>query len=213
MQNFFNLLKTEIDKGLPGTEVQLQMISSDNFLKNLPRSPGKDARNAAVLILLYPYNRSVYTVFMQRPDYEGIHGGQISFPGGKAEPSDTNIIQTAIREANEETGVDPAQISVIGTLTPLFMPVSNTLVTPVIGWTEKRPVFNHHPEEVLFLFDADIRRLLDPSIVKIKPIKTGSEMYEAKHFDYEGYVIWGATAMMLNELLNILRRSHFHFPE
>jgi len=134
MNRFAEKLKTEIQKGLPGTEVQWQMASSDRMIKNYPRSPGKDARNAAVLILLYPLKGSIYTVFMQRPEYEGIHSGQISFPGGKVEPADDNIIQTAIREANEETGVDPEKISVINTLTPLFIPVSNILVTPVVGW-------------------------------------------------------------------------------
>ena len=126
--------------------------------RDFPRTPGKDARAASVLILLYPMNDSVYTVFMQRPDYNGVHGGQISFPGGKQEPSDKDPIHTALREAQEETGADPGQIRVIGTLTPLFIPVSNTIVTPVVAWTDKKPLFTHQEEEVVFLFDADIRR-------------------------------------------------------
>ena len=108
MNRFFELLKQELQKPLPGIEVQLQMASSDRMIKNFPRSPGNDARIAAVLILLYPYNDSIYTVFMQRHNYEGVHGGQISFAGGKKEDSDENIIHTALREANEETGVDPS---------------------------------------------------------------------------------------------------------
>ena len=89
---FIDGLKNEILAGLPGTEVQWQMASSDRMVRNFPRTPGKDARAASVLILLYPYNGSVYTVFMQRPDYNGVHGGQISFPGGKQEPSDENAV-------------------------------------------------------------------------------------------------------------------------
>jgi hypothetical protein len=96
MNRFADLLKTEIQKELPGTEVQWQMASSDRIIKNFPRVPGKDARIAAVLIILYPYNGSVYTVLMQRHDYDGVHGGQISSPGGKREPSDENVIQTAM---------------------------------------------------------------------------------------------------------------------
>lgn len=209
MHDFADLLKKEIEKGLPGTSVQWQMASSDRMIKNFPRSPGNDARVAAVLILLYPHNGSVYTVFMQRHDYEGVHGGQISFPGGKKEPSDENEIQTALREANEETGIDMASISLINTLTPLFIPVSNMIVTPVIAWTAKRPQFYHQPDEVVFLFDADVERLLDPSTVKIKPANIRGEMIDIKYFDYDGNVIWGATAMILNELLTILRRGHF----
>ncbi|MEI6049730.1 MAG: CoA pyrophosphatase [Bacteroidota bacterium] len=213
MNSFVRKLKSEILKGLPGTEIQWQMASSDRMVKNFPGSPGKDARVAAVLILLYPYKGSIYTVLMQRPDYNGVHSGQISFPGGKQEPSDGNIIQTAIREANEETGVDPSKISVIGTLTPLFIPVSNMIVTPVIGWINTRPAFNHQEEEVVFLFDADLKALLDPSIVKTKPFNIKTETIEVKYFDYEGNMIWGATAMILYELLNILKRGCFFLPE
>jgi 8-oxo-dGTP pyrophosphatase MutT (NUDIX family) len=207
LKNFVNILKTELEKPLPGIEVQWQMASSDRKVRNFPRVPGSDARIAAVLILLYPESGSVHTVLMQRHDYAGVHGGQISFPGGKKEPSDEDVIQTAIREANEETGVDPSGISVIGTLTPLFIPVSNMIVTPVIGWIEETPVFNHKPEEVVFLIDADIKRLLDPSIIKTKQFEIRGELLDIKYFDYSGHVIWGATAMILYELLTIIRRS------
>jgi len=213
MTDFATLLKTEIAKGLPGTEVQWQMASSDRFVRNFPRVPGDDARIAAVLILLYPDNRSIHTVFMQRPDYDGVHGGQISFPGGKKEPDDEDVIRTALREANEETGVNPAETKLIGTMTPLYIPVSKMIVTPVIGWIEKKPVFNYQPAEVEFLIEADLKKLLDPSIVKTKPFEIRGELIEVKYYDYDGNTIWGATAMILNELLVVLRRGGFFLPE
>ena len=207
LKNFIKILKTELEKPLPGTEIQWQMASPDRMVRNFPRVARKDARIAAVLILLYPDNGSVHTVFMQRHDYIGVHGGQISFPGGKKEQTDENVIQTALREAKEETGVDPSGISIVGTLTPLFIPVSNMIVTPVVGWIDHKPVFNHEPEEVVFLIDADLKRLLDPSIIKTKPFEIRGELIDVKYFDYDGNVIWGATAMILQELLIILRRS------
>jgi 8-oxo-dGTP pyrophosphatase MutT (NUDIX family) len=207
MKRFPESLKNEILNGLPGTEVQWQMASSDRMVRNFPRTPASDARAASVLILLYPYNGSVYTVFMQRPDYNGVHGGQISFPGGKQEPSDENAIVTALREANEETGVNTGNLEIIGTLTPLYIPVSNTLVTPVVAWAGKKPAFSHDTNEVVFLFDADIRRFYEASILKTKPLQVGEEMLDVRYYDYEGNVIWGATAMILHELLVILRRG------
>jgi 8-oxo-dGTP pyrophosphatase MutT (NUDIX family) len=207
MKRFIDLLKTEIEKGLPGSQVQWQMASSDRFVKEFPKKVSDDAGVAAVLILLYPHNNSIQTVLMQRHDYKGVHGGQISLPGGKQEPGDKDLIETAIRETKEETGIDPATISIIGTLTPLYIPVSNIIVNPVVGWTKKKPLFNHRPEEVVFLFDADIRKLLDPLIIKIKPFEIRGEKINVKYFDYEGHVIWGATAMILHEFLTLITRS------
>ena len=213
MDRFVSNLKNEILKGLPGTEIQWMMASSDRMIKNFPRVPGKNVRVAAVLILLYPYKGSIHTVFMQRPDYDGVHSGQISFPGGKKEPEDEDVVQTALREAYEETGVDNTKIRVIGTLTPLFIPVSNMVVTPVVGWIDEKPVFNHQPEEVVFLIDADIKILLDPAIVRTKPLEIRGETFEVKYFDYEGNMIWGATAMILQELLIILKRGRIFLKE
>jgi 8-oxo-dGTP pyrophosphatase MutT (NUDIX family) len=208
MNDFKSALESEITKGLPGPEVQWQMASSDRMVRNYPRTPGADAKLAAVLILLFPVNGSVHTVFMQRPDYKGVHGGQISFPGGKKEPSDKDIIQTALREAYEEAGVNNKEISVINTLTPLFIAVSNMIVTPVIGWTEVKPEFRHHPGEVVFLFEAEISRLLDPSILRTRLMDIHGEKINVKYFDYDGNIIWGATAMMLHEFLTIIKRGN-----
>src|SRR5664279_3162695 len=207
MNAFAIRLKNEIQKGLPGTEVQWQMSSRDRLLQNFPMFPGEDARIAAILILLYPDNDSVHTVFMQRPEYDGIHGGQISFPGGKKEPEDDSVIQTALRETWEEIGADLSEIAIIGTLTPLFIPVSNMLVTPVVGWLNEKPLFKHRPEEVSFLINAELKRFLNTSIVKSKPFKIRGELIEIKYFDYEGNTIWGATAMILQELLALISRG------
>jgi hypothetical protein len=87
------------------------------------------------------------------------------------------------------------------------------VVTPVVGWINKKPAFNLKHEEVLFLIYADLKKLLDPSIVKLRPFKIRGEMLEVKYFDYEGNTIWGATAMILHEFLIILRRGGFFLPE
>lgn len=185
------------------------MATSDRLLKDFPKVPGPGAREAAVLILLWPENGSVHTVFMQRPDYVGFHGGQISFPGGKKEQDDENLIRTAIRETLEETGLSTDSIEIAGMLTPLFIPVSNMIVTAVIGCMKELPSFNPDTQEVDHLIIADLNRFLEQGIIKTKPMELMGESYNIRYFDYEGYVIWGATAMMLNELLEIIRREQF----
>jgi 8-oxo-dGTP pyrophosphatase MutT (NUDIX family) len=208
MKEFADRLRIEISKGLPGTEVQWALASSDKLVKDFPRIPRKDSEEAAVLILLYPVNGIVYTVFIQRPEYNGVHGGQISFPGGKKESSDSDLKQTAIREASEETGLNPSDVRVIGTLTPLYIPVSNIVVTPFVGWSEKKPSFMPETSEVVFIIEADIRPFLDNSIIKIKPFEFRGEMIDIKYFDYKGNIIWGATAMILHELLTIIKKGN-----
>jgi 8-oxo-dGTP pyrophosphatase MutT (NUDIX family) len=209
IEEFAWKLKTEISKGLPGSEVQWALASSDRRIKGYPRTPREDAVQAAVLILLYPENDLIFTVFIQRPDYDGVHGGQISFPGGKQEKSDPDLIKTAIRETSEEIGIRQKDVNVITVLTPLYIAVSNILVTPVIGWMEKRPIFKLQKEEVDFIIEADLRNLTDPSIIKIKPFEIRGEMIDVKYFAYQDHTIWGATAMILNELLSIIDRGSF----
>ncbi len=207
LKRFPDILANALSDELPGTDVQWEMASSDRKMSNYPRVAGDNARKAAVMILLYPHEGSISTLFMQRPVYAGVHSGQISFPGGKAEPGDTDLLETALRETLEETGVESSDIEILGTLTPLFIWVSNMIVTPVVGWTGKKPSTDYTSGEVVFLFEADLGRLLDPSCIKEKIQKIRGERLKIKYFDYKGHVIWGATAMILNELLVIIKRT------
>jgi len=205
--HFKEHLKNEISKELPGTEVQWALASSDRLVRNFPRVPREDSVQAAVLILLYPHKSKIHTVFIQRPDYKGFHGGQISFPGGKKEKGDHDLSYTAIREASEETGIDPAHLEITGILTPLFIPVSNIVVTPVVAWSDHRPDFRIQESEVRFVIEAEISRFLDYSIVKTRPYEIRGETIDIRYFDYDGHVIWGATAMIFHELLTIINQS------
>jgi len=196
-----------IDKGLPGTDVQWEMASSDRRIKGYPRQKGTDSGLSAVLILLYPVDGVIKTVLIQRPTYNGVHSGQIGFPGGKMEKTDKTLIDTSLREACEETGICRDNVKLIGTLTPLYISVSNTEVTPVVAWCESRPDFILQAEEVVSIIEVPIGHFTDPSFVHVKGMTIRGEDINVRYFDYNGKVIWGATAMIIYELVVILERS------
>jgi 8-oxo-dGTP pyrophosphatase MutT (NUDIX family) len=198
---------------LPGTDVQWEMASSDRMISKYPRKKKKDSRLAAVLIVLYPVNNMIHTLFIQRPLYMGVHSGQISFPGGKKEDSDNNLTDTALREACEETGICGSDISVIGKLTPLYIPVSDIEVTPVVAYTKTRPDINSVSEEVVSLIEAELSIFFNPQIIKEKSMMVRGEKLKVKYFDCRGHIIWGATAMMLYELLVIIEENNINFEQ
>jgi len=198
-----NLIQAEVQKGLPGTDYQYRMAPSIRMpVDHVPRDPV----DAGVLILLYPSGQTICTVFIKRADYQGIHSGQISFPGGKSEPADKNIIQTAIREAEEELGIDLQQIHFTGTLTQLYIPISNTSVFPVIGYIENIPSFHPDSKEVDYVIEVVIDELLKPGNVKCSDMEIRSENIRVPYYDISGEQIWGATAMILSEFIEIINR-------
>jgi 8-oxo-dGTP pyrophosphatase MutT (NUDIX family) len=169
--------------------------SFPDFGHRLPPKPG------SVLILLYP-DEAGDAVFplIKRPDYNGAHSGQVSLPGGKMEPGEDHIA-TALREAWEEIGVDVSEPHVIGQLTEFFVIPSNFLVVPVIATVTQRPQFIPHVREVSRILEARIADIIDDDAIHEKEIlAAGQYRLVAPHFEIDGEVVWGATAMMLNEL-------------
>ena len=188
---------------LPGTDVQWEMASSDRLVSDYPRSRRKDSKLAAVLILLYPHKDKISTLLIQRPQYNGVHSGQISFPGGKREEGDTSAEDTALREAEEEAGILQGSVHLAGRLTPLFIPVSNIEVTPVVGICEMRPDFKPCSHEVVHLIETDLDKF-NPRNVKTREMKIRNESINILYYDIDGYVVWGATAMLIRELMAII---------
>ena len=170
-----------------------------NFDHASPPKPG------SVLILLYPDSGQIKFPLTKRPEYLGAHSGQVSFPGGKAEAGETRE-QTALREGEEEIGIHPASIEIIGRLTDFFVMPSNFMVTPVVGVQRTRPFFTPDPVEVVRILEGTIDDLVRKDAVTVKDI-IAARVYKirAPHFVFEEEIVWGATAMMLNELRMVLQ--------
>jgi 8-oxo-dGTP pyrophosphatase MutT (NUDIX family) len=162
------------------------------FEHKVPPKPG------SVLILLYEDGGGLKFPLTKRQEYLGAHSGQISLPGGKAEP-DEDYLETALREAEEEIGISRNQVRVIGKL-------SHFMVTPVIAYAEIKPAFTPQVSEVMRILEGDVEQLLRDDAVQTKEI-VAAKIYPmlAPHFEIEGEVVWGATAMILNELRVVMR--------
>jgi 8-oxo-dGTP pyrophosphatase MutT (NUDIX family) len=164
----------------------------------LPPKPG------SVLILLYQHEGKLKFPLTKRQEYLGAHSAQVSFPGGKAEPNE-DYVETALREAEEEIGVSRDLLKVVGKLSPFFVIPSNFLVTPVVAFAECKPLFTPQLSEVDKIIEGDVEELLNEDAVLVKEI-VAAKMYPmlAPHFEIEGEVVWGATAMMLNEFRMVM---------
>lgn len=196
-------IKQNILNPLPGNAAQLRMAPShrDGLIRNFDTN--KLIRQSAVLISLYPNNGKINTLLMKRATYNGVHSGQISFPGGKFEESDESLIQTALREAQEEVGIDPLKVEVLGTLTPLFIPVSNIEVLPVIGLLKEKPDLHLNFEEVEFTIEVPICHLKNPKNHMSKTINIRDYSIEAPYIKVDCEDVWGATAMIISEFIEL----------
>jgi 8-oxo-dGTP pyrophosphatase MutT (NUDIX family) len=166
-------------------------------------TPKADARKGAVLILFYPHRDQIYIPMILRPTYSGVHSGQVGLPGGGQEAIDDDLTATALREAHEEVGVDPGQVTILGRLSRLFVSPSNYLVQPTVAWTDFRPEFQIDPYEVAMLIEAPIEALLDPGNLHEEERRLRDRHATVPFYAVEDQVIWGATAMMLSELLSL----------
>jgi 8-oxo-dGTP pyrophosphatase MutT (NUDIX family) len=198
-------LESALKAPLPGKNAQIEMSPVPIDLRRFEVNFPGDHRKSGVLILFYPDRGSIFFPLIKRPEYPGFHSGQVALPGGKMELSDANIIETALREAEEEIGLDRMKVNVLGSLSDLYIPVSNFLVSPVIGFLEKRPELVPEEKEVSRIIPAELPNLLKPEIRKKKILDLGRNInLDTPYFEIDGEVVWGATAMILSELIQVV---------
>ncbi len=198
-------LKSGLQQPLPGRPAQQTMAPAPR--RNNPDRQRRPLRQAGVLFLFYAKEGHMYLPFIERPRYDGPHSGQIALPGGKREVDDPDLAATAVRETGEEIGVPGSGIQVLGQLTPVYIPNSHYLVTPSVGLMSAAPAFRPDPAEVKAVLECPLAVLLDPACRKREIWNFGDLDVDVPFFQVGEHHIWGATAMMLAELLEVLRRT------
>ena len=206
MINFAARLREALSRPLPGLDAQLRMAPSPRIGWDPLKFP-EGARNGAALLLVYPHNDMLHLALTVRGSGLRNHTGQVSLPGGGVEVGET-FEQAALREANEEIGIDPGTVELLGRLTPIHIPVSGFLLHPVVGLTSMRPAFQRAEWEVARIIEAQVSLLSDPAVIKreihTRVVKGQSVDVDVPYFDIDGEKVWGATAMVLAEFCAIL---------
>ncbi len=203
----FTQLQKKLQQSLPGKEAQFRMAPSIR-IANAPQDEelSKNAKIAAVLILFYFKNQQLHLAFIKRTTYDGVHSGQIAFPGGRYEKTDPDLIFTALREAEEEIGIDASKVHVLGELTKLYVPPSNFVILPVVGYTNEILHFKIQEDEVESVLEVPFADFLKQENKTTEIISHPSiTNFEVPCYKIQNEIIWGATAMVMSELLTIIK--------
>lgn len=206
LPSFIQEIKKHAAQGLPGEDAHLELIPVSRTLSSEAKARSTTYRESGVGIILHPTLNGIECILIQRRPYDGVHGGQISFPGGKRDEEDLDLEYTARRECFEEIGLPIGLGELIHPLTEVYIPVSDFIVQPFIFYLNELPELIPNEREVQSIISFDVMDLLEESSFKRKPIQIskGMTLKDIPYFDIHGHVIWGATAMMLSELRAIL---------
>ncbi|MEI7768789.1 MAG: CoA pyrophosphatase [Chloroflexales bacterium] len=175
--------------------------------RQLVPPPGAVPRPAAALLLLYPQGGELHLPLTVRAGHLPTHKGQVALPGGATDPEDDGPAATALREAEEELGIPPESVEVLGTLTSFYITPSNFMLTPVVGLSTAAPELRPHPGEVDLAFSVPLSQLLDPATIVTEEWELRGMRLQVPFFALAGQKVWGATAVVLSELVARIRRA------
>ena len=204
---FFNAISTISEVDLPSVSSHLKMAPLER-MESIEKGDdySTSARKAAVMMLFYPKGDVAHLVLIVRNSYPGVHSSQIAFPGGKVEESDLDFQQTALRETFEEIGIPSDKINVVRSFSSIYIPPSNFIVYPFMGISATELDFVLQEEEVAGIIEIPVAMLLDDSIIAHKILDTSyAKAMTVPVFQIQEHAVWGATAMMLSELKDVLK--------
>ena len=191
---------------LPGKQAHRELAPYRNEIELDFKN--KNPKIASTLLLIYPKDGETFFCLIERQEYEGTHSNQISFPGGKNE-SGESMKETALRETMEEIGVDPVSINIIGELSQVFVPPSNFLIHPFVGYCDFTPDFKANEREVKRIIEVNIKALFKKDVIKVKKMSfkksSGNVDFEVPYLDLNNKIVWGATSVILNEFRKMLQ--------
>jgi 8-oxo-dGTP pyrophosphatase MutT (NUDIX family) len=199
-------LKINLQNPLPGHASFYHKIK--RTIPNSSTTNSQEARKSAVLIVFYPWQNESYFPLILRPPYDGTHGGQMALPGGRMEEFDESYERTALREAEEEIGIKALDVNILGSLTDVYIAPSNYWVKPVIGIMDYKPSFFPDAREVASIHEISLNELRKPDILTHRKIKVRNLLMNTSGFEIQGQWIWGATALILGELLEVLNKEN-----
>lgn len=202
-------IKFKLSAPLPGIDSHMKM-APEHRTEQLAdyHNAIKHARKSAVLILFYGEGESLRMIVIRRSNYVGVHGGQIAFPGGRYEEEDGNVCITALREIEEEIGIARDKIEVLGRLSDIYVPPSNYLISVFVGYLSEKPVYTIQEREVAEVIEIPFVDFSKSDLIKQKEflVSSTNEISKAPYFDVTNAEIWGASAMVIHELLDILQK-------
>jgi 8-oxo-dGTP pyrophosphatase MutT (NUDIX family) len=195
---------------IPPEQLLLVRDLAGRFARRFDPPEGVVPRMGAVLILLYPDGDDLRLPLTVRSDRLPSHRGEVSLPGGAIDPGEDGPVSAALRESDEELGIDPASVAVWGTLTPIYIPPSNFRITPVVGFSRQAPALRPNDEEVSAVITTTLRELLDPTTVIVEQWTLRGSEVRVPFYAIAGHKVWGATAMVLSEFVARIRRAQGH---
>lgn len=201
-----NLIQ-KLSQPLPGKKSHVKMATKAR-VEEFERLNGniQNAKKSAVMMLFFHDDNKLKVILIRRSFYVGIHAGQIAFPGGRFEEEDIDVRNTALREIEEEIGIDKDKIEVIGRLSDIYVPPSNFLISVFVGYLAEKPAFKPDEREVAEVIEVDMDSFFEPEVIRKKEFVVPSNNYSVKapYYNVPKAEIWGASAMVMTELLDLL---------